>query len=171
MLLSFILLFSSFPFSFFPRLRRSRITASSRVSDDRNPELSHSHSLTDTHTHTFSLSHTHTRSLTVFPCFFNQRAYYVVSETSSVTNRCITLSLCPSPTRGPCVQFVSLRRETEHGVRSVVCMCLLLSLAPPVMFCFSSVRVISAADDRSRGTRFSRGTNERFSHARRLAHL
>lgn len=47
------------------------------------------------------------------PYFFNR--YTFVSETSSVTNRCITLSLYPSLTSGPCVQFILLHR-TEYSV-------------------------------------------------------
>lgn len=71
------------------------------------------------------------------PYFFNR--YTFVSETSSVTNRCITLSLYPSLTSGPCVQFILLHR-TEYSVS--------FSLTSLVMFCFSSICTISSALDR-----------------------
>lgn len=54
---------------------------------------------------------------------FSQR-YTFVSRTFNPTNWCITPSLYPCPTRGPCVRFVSLGRD---GTRS-------LSLGE--MFCF-----------------------------------
>lgn len=118
---------------FFPRLQHSRHRVKPRLEHDRTHGI---------------------------PCFFNR--YTFVSETSTVTNRCITLSFYLSPTRGPCVQFVSLHRDRTQ--------CLSFSLTPPVMFCFSSIHAISSAHELTPMMRVTTRTHQRFSHARRFAH-
>ena len=156
----FLFLFPSITTFASPRPAASPTTSTRRI-------LSFSLSLS------LSLSLTHSLSR-YFRRFFNRHALRRrVRNLQRNEPMYHTVSLCPSPTRGPCVQFVSLRRDrTQCAVYVSPSLSLSLPLAPPpVMFCFANVRVISATDDRSRGTRLSTRTRQRFSHARRLAHL